>query len=649
MSKQRFDLSELDWRLTGWTPYLWQFGQTMEIGTSPNADVRAIPAKVPGSVQHSLREAGIIPDWNVGTNSRQCEWVENRHWLYEAALPDEWFTSGKTYRLNCQGLDYSGCVMLNEKRVGEFCGSFVPHVFDLTPFLAPSGNKLRVAFECPPRWLGQFGFTSLMTEWKVRFNYFWDWTARMVQIGIWDCISVEAVDDGEIESLRCVPDADGADGTLRAWGRTTGGESIKLSLTRDGHTVREQTLPPGEFSVNWTGLAVDLWNPNMHGDQPLYHFTCSLLDGGGTVLDSVSRPVGFRHVEWRQCEGAPEGADTWICVVNGKPVFLQGVNWNPVLTNFADVTEADYRKRLELYRDLGCNLLRVWGGGFLEKECFYDLCDEFGLMVWQEFPLSSSGLDNWPPEDEDAIAQQAVIARSYIERKQHHASLIIWCGGNELLGGSDGGKIGMERPVGLEHPMLSSFNEIVCCEDPTRRFLATSASGPRCHGNVEDFGKGLHWDVHGPWKAEGDLDCDWKDYWSSDDALFRSETGSPSAGPAEITRRYAGDIDPYPGTVENPLWNRHTPWWVEWPRFVEELGREPVDLEEYVVWSQDRQAKALCIAVQACKDRFPRCGGILLWTGHDCFPCEANTSIVDFEGNPKPAALALREIWRKPV
>jgi beta-mannosidase len=98
-----------------------------------------------------------------------------------------------------------------------------------------------------------------------------------------------------------------------------------------------------------------------------------------------------------------------------------------------------------------------------------------------------------------------------------------------------------------------------------------------------------------------------------------------------------------PGTADNPLWNRHTSWWVEWPRFVEEHGREPRDLEEYVAWSQSRQSKALSIAVKACKDRFPRCGGVLLWTGHDCFPCAANTSIVDFDGNPKPAALALKK------
>lgn len=654
MRKQYHDLSKLDWTLSGWQPELWRMHQTMEIGASPDAEVRAVPAKVPGSVQTALREAGVIPDWNVGMNYRLCEWVENRHWIYETALPDEWFAEGRTFQLNCQGLDYRGTVLVNGQVAGEFVGTHIPHVFDITRFIKDSGNRLAIVFECAPRWLGQFGLTSKMTEWKPRFNYSWDWVCRLVQIGIWGGIAIEAVDEAEIASFRCAADADPAgtgsqiptrQGVLRMWGKAVGGKSIKLVVSKDGRMLAEEIVSPaGEFDVTLDGLDVELWNPNMQGEQPLYDVRCILMGDDGE-LDSVCRRVGFRRVEWKPCEGAPEGADPWVCVVNGRPVFLQGVNWTPIRPNFADVTEADYRKRLELYKDLGCNLLRVWGGGFLETETFYALCDELGLMVWQEFPLSSSGVENWPPEDEKSIAEQSAIAESYIERRQHHPSLIIWCGGNELAGALDGGKIGGAKPCDLTHPLLARFAEIVAREDPTRRFLPTSSSGPRFYAHEADYGKGLHWDVHGPWKA-GALEPDWANYWAGDDALFRSETGCPGASPAELIRRYAGGIDPMPATAENPLWSRHTNWWVEWPVFVSEIGREPATLDDYVEWSQARQAKALSIAVKACKDRFPRCGGILLWMGHDCFPCCANTSIVDFEGNPKPAALALREIWR---
>jgi beta-mannosidase len=182
-------------------------------------------------------------------------------------------------------------------------------------------------------------------------------------------------------------------------------------------------------------------------------------------------------------------------------------------------------------------------------------------------------------------------------------------------------------------------------DDPGRRFVPTSSSGPRFGADEKEFGQGLHWDVHGPWIAAGDLDGDWSRYWGNDDALLRSETGAPGASPVDLIREHLGDCSETPCTLDNPIWRR-TPWWIEWPEFLRQGGAEKATLEEYVAWSQARQARALAIAAAACKDRFPRCGGFIVWMGHDSFPCMANTSIIDFHGRPKPAALALGEIFR---
>jgi beta-mannosidase len=112
-----------------------------------------------------------------------------------------------------------------------------------------------------------------------------------------------------------------------------------------------------------------------------------------------------------------------------------------------------------------------------------------------------------------------------------------------------------------------------------------------------------------------------------------------------MIRAFKGHLPEVPGTHDNPLWRRSS-WWIDWPRFVQEHGREPTDLEEFVAWSQERQAEALKIAAAACKERFPRCGGFIVWMGHDSFPCTANTSVVDFLGDPKPAARALAAEFR---
>jgi beta-mannosidase len=645
--KRRYDLSQLSWTLSGWTPELWRMERTAEIGASPSAEIPRIPARVPGSVQMSLRDAGLLPDWNVGLNYRLCEWVENRHWIYETTLPEEWLDKRNKIKLCCESLDYSGWIIVNNNVIASFLGSHIPHTFDFTNYLQfGDKNVIRIVFDLPPRWLGQFGYTSKMREWKPRFNYTWDWVPRLVQVGISGPIYLEVSDGREFENIRVSCDVRNGTGIVTITGKICEPDGLVVAarVCQQDQPIVEQRVDADTFNQGSLVLEIPdvaLWWPNLEGDQPLYTVECALIDSLGTKHDTTLRRVGFRTIEWSPCEGAPGNADPWICVVNGRPVFQQGVNWTPILPNWADVKESDYRQRLELYSKLGANCLRVWGGAFLETECFYDICDELGLMVWQEFPLSSSGVDNTPPDDQKSIDEMAEIARSYIERRAHHPSLILWSGGNELEAPGKRGK-----PVDVGFPMIKRLSEVCAQLDPARRFVPTSPSGPSSHVNPAEVGKGLHWDVHGPWKAIGDLDTTWTDYWTNNDALFCSEMGHPGASSAELIREYAGEFDPMPANHHNPLWRRTSTWWIEWDEFIREMGREPNSLDEYVEWSQKRQAKALSIAVRALKNRFPKCGGSLIWMGHDCFPCTANTSIIDFKGNPKPAALALSEIWR---
>ena len=649
----RHDLSQLQWTLTGWMPESWR-AMSFDPNAADNAEIHPVPAKAPGSVQQALRDAGLLPDWNVGLKAYECEWVENRHWVYEAHVPGRWLREGPTVRLHCLGLDYGGVVLLNRREVGSFKGSFVPHEFDLTPHLREKHNLLQIVFDCPPRWLGQSGFTPAMRDWKPRFNYGWDWTSRLVQLGIWDSLFIEVSDGNEFGEVRCTTDVDVSTGLglLHTKGSVSGGEGKAIRVTlqqKGGEVVRCETLTVAQFGggVAWKELPVKLWWPNLQGGQPLYLARWELLDDKNRVIDSSERTVGFKHVDWQQCQDAPDGADPWICVVNARSVFLQGVNWTPIRPNFADVTEEDYRLRLELYREMGCNILRVWGGAILERECFYNICDELGLMVWQEFPLSSSGWDNWPPEDEAAIGELAEIAQSYIVRRQHHVSLVLWCGGNELQGALDGGKASTGKPIDFTHPLMNRLRRIVARQDPTRRFLPTSASGPRFTARAEDFGKGLHWDVHGEWNPPADL-REWKKYWDRDDALFRSEAGCPGASPIDVIRQSKGILAEMPPKPANPLWRRSGTFrYAEGEFYARQVGREPRDLDAYVQWSQERQKQALGIAAKACKDRFPKCGGIIIWMGHDSFPCAANLSVVDFKGRFKPAAEGLRAVFRR--
>ena len=644
------NLGQMKWQLRGLVPFLWGVDRLTDIRNAPDAEIGPIDAPVPGSVQKALLQAGIIQDWNVGLNARGVEWVENRDWVYQTQLPDEWVREGTHAWLRCTGLDYAGNILINGVSVLAFKGSFIPYEIDLKPYLKLSGNLLQIWFQPPPRWLGQFGYTSQIKEWKPRLNYYWDWTSRLVQIGIWDKITLEIVRGAEILKLKCLSGVslESREGHLHLATSTMGGKYLRVTLKDGNRTLREQTVVAGNKAADlvWDKLPVELWWPSGLGSQRLYTLQVQLLDEQEQLLDSRNVSIGFRHIEWKRTQGAPETAPPYLCVVNGKEVFLFGVNWTPIRPNFADLQEQDYRKRIAVYRDIGVNMLRVWGGGFLERQYFYDLCDENGLLIWQEFPLSSSGMDNYPPDDERSIRQLSEIAASYINRLQHHACLLLWCGGNELEDNLAGHVSAQPTLTINKHPLIVRLGEIVQRSDPGRYFLPTSPYGPVGGFGLRTCGQKKHWDVHGPWNLDGPVDGSWRELWQHDDAMFHSEMGAPSTSSAEIIRRYKGQLADVPGTHSNPLWNRQ-PWWIEWPKFAQEKGRDPASLEEFVAWSQKRQTDALTLAVNAVKSRFPACGGIVLWMGHDSFPCTSNASIVDFDGNPKPATLALRRIFRK--
>ena len=629
------DLSNASWTLAGHTPDTWPALVGVDTAVKVMSEVPSMPAWAPASVQQALLEQGLIPDWTCNLDSRAAEWVENRNWVFSARLPGAWFAGGGTRRLRCAGLDHAGWDCCNGRLVGRFENGFVEHVFDLSGVAVRDDNLVQIVFDLPPRWLGQFNYTSRIKDWKARFNYTWDWLPRLVQIGIWDRVTLEVSDGRELEGMRCQPAADG----FTLFGTSPG--RVEVLLEDGDRCLLREWVEPARLAAGaaFKGLPVEPWWPNGEGPQKTYRLTCRLPSPAGPVEDEWHRTIGFKSVTWRACEGAPPSADPWICVVNGRPIFLQGVNWTPIRPNYADVTHEDYEVRIRAYADLGCNLFRVWGGAFLETSTFYDLCDRTGILVWQEMPFSSSGIDNWPPEDPKVIEDARPIVRSYITRRQHHASLLCWCGGNELQGSADGGKEGSGRPTPPDHPLLRMMAAEAAALDPARRFLHTSASGPSSLGVEGEFGRGVHWDVHGPWLPETEA------YWAADDSLFRSEVGAPGASPVEILERYYKSGSLLPADESNPVWRRFW-FWIQADAFRRDHGRDPLDLEEYVAWSQRLQAEALRRAAGSCKRRFPACGGIIIWMGHDSFPCPCNTSILDFHGHPKPAALALREIFR---
>ena len=616
MNNSHIDLSSLSWTLYGTMPYAWRNAVSIELGLKFEPEIGPIPVSVPGSVQQALIDAKIVDDWHYDLNSRSLEWVEHRHWVYMCDLPKEYLANNH-YIIKCEGLDHAGWVYLNSTLIGTFNNSFIPYEFEITPDMIENENSLSIIFKEPPRWLGQLGFTSKIKDWKPRFYYTWDWTARVVQTAITGSVSLfktstpscnitklhtsytHSLQKGRIEMEGTIKVSNAnKDKVYQVVMKLFDRQEILIS------TSTKECTDSCQIEMSMEDIEVQGWFPNLQGNQPYYTVRMTLSSLTGETYWQQERYVGFKEVVWQECKGAPKGATPWVCKINDKEVFLQGINWTPISPTFSDVPFYEVKKRLNLYKEMGVNLLRVWGGAVLESEEFYNECTRLGLMVWQELPLSSSGIDNWPPEDEKVIQEIVHIAKTYIIRRSHHVSLLMYSGGNELQGSLDGKKSGTGKPIDFTHPMMKKLKIVFESNDPQRRFIPTSPLGPRFNANQSEYNTGVHWSVHGPWNVDGELDDRWTSYWEQDDSLLRAETGCPGAMDLEVLKSYVPNMSTYPVEQSNPVWGR-TSWWIESQIFEIEMGHLPHNTQEYVTWSQERQCKALKISVGTTKKKIP--------------------------------------------
>ncbi|MET3803228.1 beta-mannosidase [Nakamurella sp. UYEF19] len=646
--RTEWNLAESTWLLRGWRQNDWERSKTFVRVEDGRPDIPPVPVTVPGSVRTALVEAGIVESPYVHTRSRDSEWIENRHWSYTTTLTPEQAgsaTEGTRLLLVADSLDYSGVVLLDSTEVGTFCGAAIGASFDLTDAVAAGGRTLTIVFRRVPEDIGQIGRTSRIREWKARFGYGWDWTPRIVQIGVAGRLTLTArsgLTFGDVRVLAELPAAGAAAGVVLVHApvhAADGSQNLSdrpLTVTVSGPGVAfSQEISSGDSWHEISVPGVQPWQVTPEGGQAvngqnLYDVTVSLADG-----ESVVRRVGFRSVRWQQCEGAPTDAEPWICVVNGVPTFMAGVNWVPIRPDYCDVGEAEYRKRLAEYRRIGINTLRVWGGALLEQPCFYEIADEMGFLVWQELPLSSSGIDNYPPDDDEFASEFAGIARWYSLQIGHHPCVMLWGGGNELTE-----IVEPIVPLSGHHPAIAAARAALALHDPWRRFVTTSPLGPAVWGNEADFGKGLHHDVHGPWEST-DTFQQWQRYWDGDDSLLRSEVGVGGASGLDLLTEFEL-VGPTTTTKQredlHQLWMHSSAWWLDTFKNWDGTG----GLATWVQDSQLRQAEWLGYAAKVTRARFPRVGGFIVWLGHDTFPCAVSLSLLDFSGRPKPAAESLR-------
>ncbi|HWG84468.1 MAG TPA: glycoside hydrolase family 2 TIM barrel-domain containing protein, partial [Deinococcales bacterium] len=528
---------------------------------------------------------------------------------------------------------------------------FRPLRLDLTGRLEPGGrHHLAVAVHEQPHEQPQIGRTSRTSTTKTRFGYWWDFSARLVNTGIWQGVRLRATGPARIEDVWVRPllSEDHREATVLV--------TTTFDAREPGpHAVTVELLAPdgslaatGSASVEAGGGASSvqqvfrldapaLWWPNGHGEQPLYRCRVTVA-AGGERSDERETSFGVRSIRLEANPWPPEGAAAdlqrplgYTFTVNGKRLLVKGWNIVPLDLMYGrhDLGER-YAQLVRQARDSHANLLRVNGVGLIERRVLYDLCDRAGLMLWQEFTLSSSGIDNVPPGSPGMLERLRAEATAIIPLRRNHPSLAVWCGGNEL---TDENRVPASEQ---SSPALALIGSLVRALDPDRPYLPTSPTGPMYdledHAGLERPGE--QHDVHGGWHYRGPVET----YLglNNSTALFHSEFGTQGAVAPSSLRRFVGERNMLPPDATNPIWVHHGAWWMQAHRVREVFGGFE-GIEQYLRLSQLIQAEGLRYGIEANRRRWPRLSGVMPWQLNEPWPNAHNTCVVDYYGRPKMA------------
>ncbi|MEE1928980.1 glycoside hydrolase family 2 protein [Streptomyces sp. TRM 70351] len=628
---------------------------TAVAGPVPEAVLGAdVPARVPGSAHLDLMAAGLIPDPYLDRAEEELAWTHRTHWRYTLTFTARPAAPGERVDLAFDGLDTVATVELNGHLLGSTRNMHRGYRFDVRDALADGANELAVTFrpaleyaEEVERELGRrehvYPHPFNMVR-KMACSFGWDWGPDLQTAGIWKPVRLERWSTARLSRVRPLVTVD-ADGTGRVEvhadvERSGSGPDAELDLTVDVAGRRARTVvPAGRTTAVATVLvpAARLWWPAGYGAQPLYGLDVTLgAPGRPEALDRASRRIGFRTVT---VDTAPDGTGTpFTVVVNGRPVFAKGANWIPDDHFLTRVTRERLERRVDQAVGAHMNMLRVWGGGIYESDDFYDVCDERGVLVWQDFPFACASY----PEEEPLRSEIEAETRENVVRLMSHASLALWNGGNENLWGFvDWGwpeqLAGRTWGLGYYTGLLPR----VCAElDPHRFYADGSPYSPGApldavHPNDENHGTRHEWRV---WNE--------RDYTHYRDHVprFCSEFGFQGP-PAWATLTASVHDDPL--TPTSPAFALHQK--AEDGNGKLERGfaphlPQPRTFADWHWTTQLNQARAVAFGVEHYRSWWPRTAGSLVWQLNDCWPV-TSWAAVDGQERPKPLWYALRHAY----
>ncbi|KAJ7667976.1 glycoside hydrolase family 2 protein [Mycena polygramma] len=617
-------------------------------------------SQFPTTVHVELLNLKRIPDPFLGLHEWDVQWVGESRWAFKTQflVTDELKSTNTD--LVFEGLDTFASVLLNGNEILKTNNQFLSYRVPVKPHLKPGENELVLNFDSAYS-LGRElekehgklnlwnGDSSRLHVRKAQYNYGWDWGPILMTTGPWKPISLHSYENRITDLDVRAQVSESLEVNLTAkflFGKKEGYASFVLKRPDGSVEVSGPKMPTAK-GVAQVSLAFDsgklqLWYPVKYGDQPLYTVEVEITDPEGNVLDSRTQKIGIRRVRIVQEKLIDQEGLTFLFEVNNIRIFCGGSNWIPADSFLTTITPERYRAWLELLVNGNQNMVRVWGGGIYEADVFYDICDELGILVWQDFMF---GCGQYPGYQSFLDSVQAE-AEDNVKRLRHHPSIVILAGNNE------------------DYQIAESLNLELDYSDEKSDYLKTNFPARHIYerllpATVESLSD-IFYHRGSPYSGQGKVTTDkaygdlhqwnvWhgsQEPWHNWDILagrFVSEFGMQGF-PNIRTVDYWLDgekSERYPQSRINNNHNKADGFERRLELYLVENFQHSFEMEKYCYYTQIMQAETLAAAYRLWRRNWAGKGreytaGALVWQINDCWPV-TSWSIVDYFLRPKPA------------
>lgn len=597
-------------------------------------------ATVPGNVFTDLLNNKLIEDPFVSTNEEKVQWVSETDWTYRSEFSvDEEFLKRKHIELTFEGLDTYAKVYLNDQLILTATNAFRTYSVSVKESLTLE-NQLRIEFESTEiqevREKEKLAYelpegNRVFTR-KAQFQYGWDWGPKLNTSGVWKDVYLKAWNTVVLKDVFV------SQGLITETDASLSAELILSSdISSEAEIIAEvngkkfqQTIQLEKGTYDYTvPISINkpqLWWPHNIGDPHLYDIDLKVISEG-TVLAEKSIKYGVRTIELVTEKDSI--GESFYFKVNNVPVFMKGANYIPQNSLQNQVSQQHYQNLLDDVVDANMNMLRVWGGGIYENDIFYDLCDEKGILVWQDFMFACAMY----PGDQAFLENVQQEAIDQVERLRNHASIAVWCGNNENSEGWHRWGWQSGKTEELKKEIWSNYQKVF---DSILPYTVDRLTNTSYWESSPKYGRG-----NPKYKFEGDAHDWWVwhdgypfEHFEENVPRFMSEFGFQSFPSYEAINHINENDDIAIFSDAMKSHQKHSRGFQLIDDYMKRDYPEVKDNKEYVYLSQLTQAKGITMGIEAHRRARPYNMGSLYWQLNDCWPVISWSSI-DYFGNWK--------------